>query len=94
MPSVSTSEAAERLAANVEKARPDILGEIYAELFPAKPSPVPPAADIARYVRSGELAVEELVDLWNVVFPRDRNVHYDEETGAIRFNEGVIEYTD
>jgi hypothetical protein len=34
MPALSTNEAAERLAKVVETARPTILSEIYAELFP------------------------------------------------------------
>ena len=93
MPSVTMTEAAEKLAAGVEKARPSDLGEIYAELFPEKPSPVPPVADIACHVRSG-LAAEELVDLWNVVFPRHRNVRYDEETKAIHYNEELLEFAD
>lgn len=93
MPSVSMDEAAERLAVGVEAARPGDLGEIYAELFPEKPAPVPPAADIARHVRSG-LAAEELVDLWNVLFPRDRDVRYDDETKTIHYNDGALVYDD
>lgn len=77
------AEAAERLAKAVEKARPSDLAEFYSKLFPEKPSPTPPIASVlAQHVRS-ELEPEEIVDLWNVVFPEDRHVWYNEETNAI-----------
>ena len=94
MPAVSKTEAAERLAAGVERAKPSDLPEIYAELFPERPPGATPAAsEIARHIRSG-IEAEEMVDLWNVVFPADRNVWYDEETRAIHFNEEMADYSD
>jgi hypothetical protein len=94
MPVLSRAEAAERLAASVEKAKPSALAEIYSELFPERPpAPSPVASEIARHIRSG-LEAEEIVDLWNVVFPADRHVWYDEETEAIRFNEEMAGYPD
>jgi hypothetical protein len=94
MPMLSTNEAAERLARAVERAKPSDLGEIYAELFPEETSSKSPAAgEIARQIRSG-LAAEELVDLWNVLFPGDRNVWYNEETRAIHYNEEMAGYAE
>ena len=94
MPALSTNEAAERLAKRVEKAEPTTLVEIYAELFPESPAAaIPFAADLAQHVRSG-LEAEELVDLWNVVFPADRNVWYDEEDQKIRYNEESLGYAE
>jgi hypothetical protein len=94
MPVLSTSDAAEKLARSVEQAKPSTLGEIYSELFPGNATQTPPAAcEIARHVRRG-LAAEEIVDLWNVVFPGDRNVWYDEETGSIHYNEELVGYPD
>lgn len=94
MPAITKHQAAEKLAAVVSKAKPSDLAEIYAELFPEMPSAAPPAAsDIAEHIRSG-LAAEEIVDLWNVVFPQDRNVWYDEEAKEIRYNEEMIGYSD
>jgi hypothetical protein len=94
MPALSKVEAAEKLAKGVEKAKPSDLAEIYSELFPEKPSTRPPvASDIANHVRSG-LEAEEIVDLWNVVFPADRNVWYNEEDKAIHYNEEVVGYVD
>ena len=92
MPALSTNEAAERLAVAVESARPSDLPEIHAELFPEVPLTNPPvASELARHIRSG-LEAEEIVDLWNVVFPGNRNVWYDEETGLIRYNEELVGY--
>lgn len=94
MPALSTDEATEKLAGAVEKAKSSTLGEIYAELFPGKPSATPLAAgDIARLIRGG-IEAEEIVDLWNVVFPEDHNVQYNEETRAIHYNEEVAGYAD
>jgi hypothetical protein len=94
MPALSTNDAAERLTRGVEKAKPAALAEIHAELFPEKPvATALSAADLARHVRSG-LEAEELVDLWNVVFPADRNVWYDEEDEKIHYNEEVVGYSE
>ena len=87
MPSVSKHDAAERLAKGVEKAQPSHLVEIEAELFPERSVAASLAAEeIARHIRRG-LEPEEIVNLWNVVFPADHNVWYDEEAKAIRYNE-------
>ncbi len=92
MPAISEAEATEKLAKAVEKAREDELVEIYAELFPERPSPpAPVVGELVGHVRHG-LAPEEIVDLWHVVFPGDRNVWYDEEEKTIRYNEGRLRY--
>jgi hypothetical protein len=84
MPTLTKVEATEKIATAVEKAPTDELVEIYAELFPERPStPAPLAGEIAGHIRHGLLA-EEIVDLWNVVFPEDRNGWYDEEDNTIR----------
>jgi hypothetical protein len=94
MPALSKTEAAEKLAIGVEKAKSYDLPEIYSELFPEQtPSTPPVASEIAKYIRNG-LEAEEIVDLWNVVFPEDRNVWYDEEEKAIHFNEEVVGYAE
>jgi hypothetical protein len=74
----------------VEKAKPSTLGEIYAEFFPAKIASTPLAtSDVARQIRDG-LEAEEIVDLWNVVFPEDYHVWYNEETKEIHYNEEMV----
>jgi hypothetical protein len=95
MPTISKDKATEKLAAGVEQAKPTTLAEIHAELFPEQELTVtqPSAANLAHHIRSG-LAAEEIVDLWNVVFPADRNVWYDEEDDKIRYNEDVVGYAE
>ncbi|MFI5454063.1 MAG: hypothetical protein ACHRXM_01290 [Isosphaerales bacterium] len=94
MPALSEAEATERLAKAVEKASADELVEIYDELFPRGPSPPSPVVgEIVSHIRHG-LAPEEIVDLWNVVFPKDRNVWYDEEEKVILYNEEQLRYAE
>jgi hypothetical protein len=94
MPALSKKKAIEKLAAVVEKSKSSDLAEFHAELFPEKPADATPSAsDLAQHVRSG-LEAEEIVDLWNVVFPEDHNVWYDEETNEIRYNEEMVGYAD
>lgn len=94
MPAISTREAVEKLTRAVEGMHPDDLLEFYNELFPASSkSEVSPedggAGDrgkILQQIQRG-LEVEEILDLWNVAFPQDRKVYYDEEADAIHFDE-------
>jgi hypothetical protein len=98
MPVIPLKDAIEQLARAVEAAAPEDLAEIHAELFPAKHLPdlsganaATVAPELARSIRAG-IEPEEVVDLWNVVFPADRDVYYDEEDGALRHNESEIRY--
>jgi hypothetical protein len=94
MPAISTNDAVEKIARAVEQAKPNILEEVYAELFPEKSLSSPPAAgEIARHIRDG-IEAEEIVGLWNVVFPEDHDVYYNEETKAIHYNEEFAGYAD
>ena len=94
MPSITPGEAAETLARALEKAKPSHIGDFYSELFPDKPAVSPPTAEgLARHVRDG-IEPEELVDLWNVVYPEHRNVHYDEDTNRIHYSDTSYEYAD
>ena len=94
MPALEKHQAAEKLADVVESVNPTALVEIYAELFPEKPTVVLPSANnLAQHIRSG-LEAEEIVDLWNVVFPADRNVWYDEEDQKIHYNEEALGYAE
>jgi hypothetical protein len=94
MPVLAKKKAAERLAQAVETAKPSALDEFYSEIFPDSPATAPlSATELARYVRS-DLLAEEIVDLWNVVFPTDRNVWYDEEDDKIHYNEETPGYAE
>lgn len=88
------NQAAEKLAVVVEKAKPTAVAEIHAELFPEKPTAaLPSASDLAQHIRGG-LEAEEIVDLWNVMFPADRNVWYDELEDKIHYNEEAVGYAE
>jgi hypothetical protein len=90
MPAISRKDAVERLAHGVAAAKTSDLGEIYAELFPERSVPASPVrGEIVSYIRNG-LEAEEIMDLWNFVFPADHNVWYDEEEQAIRYNEEMV----
>jgi hypothetical protein len=101
MPAIKKSEAIEKLALAAESAcSADYLVEIYAELFPGRGLPDVAggkakalAVELARHIRTG-IEPEEVVDLWNVIFPADRNVNYDEEHEVVRYNEEVPWYAE
>jgi hypothetical protein len=94
MPAMKKTDAIEKLAIAAESiSRADDLVQIYAELFPGRRLPDVAGAkakalavELARHIRSG-IEPEEVVDLWNVLFPADRNVYYDEEQEIVRYNE-------
>ena len=94
MPAISKAEAVDKLATAVEKAKPDELEEIFSELFPTRTRPAAIVlGDIIKHIKVG-LEPEEIVDLWNVVFPDDHNVWYNEEDELIRYNEEAFGYVD
>ncbi len=98
MPSIHINKAKEKLARAAEGASSDNLVEIYGELFPEKVPPKASAAitlvgEIASYIRT-KIEPEELVDLWNVVFPTDRVDYYDEVEGVVIYNQEEPWYAD
>lgn len=94
MSTLPIDQAAEKVATVVEKAKPSEVAEVFAELFPeTSPAEIPSASGLARHVRGG-LEAEEIVDLWNVVFPQHRNVWYDEEQNEIHYDEEAVSYAD
>jgi len=100
MTAIPKNEAIERLAKAVEKASSDDLLQIYTELHPAHPLPDVTgtkaehlAKELAAYIRAG-IEPEEVVDLWNVVFPADRYVYYDEEDDVLRQRESRLKYAE
>lgn len=96
MPAIPKCEAVERLAKAVEKASSEDLVEIYGELYPEKSPPNvagPNAESLAKHIRGG-IEPEEIVDLWNVVFPTDRGVWYNEQDGTLRYEERRLKYAE
>lgn len=98
MPTLTLDKAVERISGEINRFTPDDLVEVHNELFPESPQSTENGqldgaqllAGITSHIQGG-LEVEEIVDLWNVVFPKDRNVWYDEETDSIRFNQEPAE---
>jgi hypothetical protein len=95
MPTLAKKQAVEHLVAKVEKAPADELVEIYNELFPehptseaeARPNVAAFRKKVLAYIDQG-LEVEEILDLWNVIFPKDRDIWFDEQKKKIRYVEG------
>lgn len=93
MPTITIEAAVERIVSQIQPLGRDDLVEVYNEVFPHESVAMDDEIEDARlltevmnHVQEG-LEVEEVIDLWNVVFPQDRNVWYDEEATNIRYNE-------
>jgi hypothetical protein len=96
MATITQQQAVDRLTQAVNHAHPDDLVEIYNELFPEKPitedvakeNPSAVVEKIVAHVDSG-LEVEEILDLWNVIFPTHRRVWFDEEEELMHYDEQI-----
>ena len=94
MSAVSKDQAVQRMSTEIKQFACDDLVEVHNELLPDAPQSMDDrevdceklTTGIIDRILSG-LEVEEIVDLWNVVFPKDRNVWYDDETETVHFNE-------
>jgi hypothetical protein len=94
MPTVTQDQALALLTKEVERYETDELLEVYNELFRTRPRTLEEAkkdpsrlvAEIVAHIHSG-LGIDELVHLWGLIIPRDRNVWYNEEEDTIYYNE-------
>jgi plasmid stabilization system protein ParE len=96
MAMITKRQAVDRLTVAVQAADPDDLIEIFNELFPEEPTTRrasrTKASGLAKRIVAhieGGLEVEEIVDLWNVVFPKHRRVWFDEDDEMIHYDENV-----
>ena len=96
MATITKQQAVDRLTQAVRKAHPDDLVEIHNELFPEVPTTedeakVAPAALVQKIVAhiDNGLEVQEILDLWNVIFPKHRRVWFDEDDGMIHYDEKI-----
>jgi hypothetical protein len=95
MATITKARAVELLTEAIEKAHPDDRVEIYNELFPEAPTTQDAMnanahaidARIGDHIRKG-LEIEEVLDLWNVVFPDHHGGWFDEESGLFHYREG------
>jgi hypothetical protein len=96
MATITKQQAVDRLTQAVAGAHPDDLVEIYNELFPDQPTNEGVANQdttalvekINAHIDDG-LEVEEILDLWNVIFPTHRRVWFDEDEGVIHYDEKI-----
>src|SRR5262245_59946108 len=94
MPAVNKNQALELLAREVQKFDADELLEVYNEVFPDHPSTAEEAHEdssslvdqLVEHIRSG-LEIDQIIDLWGVILPGDRNLWYDEEEETLHYNE-------
>jgi hypothetical protein len=92
MPEVTPADAAHTLIEKVRAMDLDDLRDVHNELFPEVPiPPIDPSTQGAVVLKKvldylgHDVAVEEILDLWSVVFPEAWNVYYDDETGTIHY---------
>jgi hypothetical protein len=95
MPVVTKDQALELLTKEVQaKLGADELLEVYNEVFPngpyteveARQDSWPLAEQLADHINGG-LDIDEVIDLWGLIFPRHRNVWYDDEEERLHYNE-------
>ncbi len=94
MQAVSTTMAVSRLSEEIAKYGWDDLRAIHNELFPRQPVTEVAAKQDAAAVRrrivdrfQAGLELDEIIDLWNVVFPNSWNVYYDETSDEIHYDD-------
>src|SRR5262245_6413822 len=94
MPQLTLPEVTQRFIEAAQQASPDDLVAIHNELFPrtrtteaeSTANPQPVRDRILGHIGNG-LEIEEVLDLWRVVFPRQRPVWFDEEDGLLHYEE-------
>ena len=95
MPVLTRNQVIELLTTAVEdELHADDLLQVHNELFPDDPSSqeevnedvAPVTKKIVNYINS-DLAVEDLLDLWNLIYPRHRHVWYDDQAETFHYNE-------
>jgi hypothetical protein len=96
MPDVTREKGLELLTQAVEKFPADELLEVYNEVFPNDPASEEEAQDapralVERLVEhiNSRLAVADMVEFWGLIFPRHRDIEYDDEEDRIHYNEGA-----
>ncbi|MBV9122224.1 MAG: hypothetical protein JO112_02545 [Planctomycetes bacterium] len=95
MPVITKEQALELLTNEVQKnLAADELLEVYHEVFLDDPSTeeevyedsCPLIEPLVDHINSG-LEIDEVMDLWGLIFPKHRNVWYDDEAERIHYNE-------
>ena len=91
MPVVTKEQALELLTHEVrENLGADEVLEVYNEVFPDDPHTAEESGPLIEQLVghiNGGLEMDEVMDLWGLIFPKHRNVWYDEEEERIHYNE-------
>src|SRR5438046_9294525 len=95
MPILTKKKAVEVITAEVRRGSPADLVAIHNELFPrprmtletAERDPAAVSAKIFKHIEAG-LEIEEILDLWNVIFPGHHERWYNEITKKLVLEKG------
>ncbi len=97
MPTLEKNDAAARLIQALKEFKRDDLIAAYDEVFPeatdAGKSDDELLAAVVGRLENG-IDLEEIVDLWNVVFPGHHGVTFDEEKSRMHYSDSELELTD
>lgn len=99
MPLITRKKAGEMLAKEAEKATPADLADIYNNIYPQEKITFDEAerdhpavlTKVLEYIKRG-LEVEDIVDLWSVIFPAHRRRWFDEEKNRFHYDETPERY--
>jgi hypothetical protein len=95
MPVLTRDQVIEFLTKVVEEdLHTDDLLQVHNELFPDDPvteeevyeDVIPVTERVVDYINS-DLPVEDLLDLWNLIYPKHRHVWYDDQAERFHYNE-------
>jgi hypothetical protein len=95
MPVITKQHALELLTNEVQaKLGADELLEVYNEVFPDHPYTAeevakdsgPLVEQLVDHIEGGR-EIDEVMDLWGLIFPKHRNVWYDDEEERIHYNQ-------
>jgi chromatin segregation and condensation protein Rec8/ScpA/Scc1 (kleisin family) len=106
MTAITKEQAIRRITESVPHLSADDLVEVYNDIFwdaratndEVKRNTESVRRRVEEHMHNG-LEVEEILDLWRVIFPADRNVSYDDETDTLHFSEqeeesGPLQFVD
>ena len=101
MPAIKKDQAISKLTAAIHDLQSDDIVDVYNELFPEYPSD---ATSVKRDLPGFQkrifdhidlgLEAEEILDLWRVLFPKDRRLHFNEETDEFTYEDQEFLYAE
>ncbi len=95
MPVITKEQALKLLTSEVkDELGADELLEVYNEVFPNDPhttegveeDSTPLSEQLVEHINGGR-EIDEVMDLWGLIFPKHRNVWYDDSEERLHYNE-------